>query len=80
MKSPNFDYKSLAQQYGTPLLVLDKEAIRRQYRLFRECLPDVEVHYAIKCLNHPEMIKVLDEEGCGFDIATMSEVNLCNDA
>jgi ornithine decarboxylase len=56
-RSPkSFDYNNLVQQYGSPLLILDKAAVRKQYRDLVKALPDVQLHYAIKPLPHEGVI------------------------
>ena len=66
----------LARQYGTPLLVVDAERIRRQYRRLQAALPDVVLHYALKPLPHPAVVRVLAAEGAAFDLATNGEVEI----
>lgn len=73
---PGPDWRALARRHGTPLLVLDCDRVRHQYRTLRQALPDVELHYAIKALPEAAMIATLAEEGCGFDIATRGEIDL----
>jgi ornithine decarboxylase len=63
-------------QHGTPVLLLDPERVRRQYRRLRAALPFVRFHYAVKALSHDAVIDTLDEAGCGFDVATGAEVEL----
>ena len=60
--------------HGTPLLLLDPERVRRQYRHLRQALPFVGFHYAVKALAHDTVLDVLDEVGCGFDVATGEEL------
>ena len=40
--------QTLAQQHGTPLFVIDHEALRKAYREFRRHLPRIQVYYAVK--------------------------------
>lgn len=61
---------------GTPVLLLDPERVRRQYRRLRNALPFVRFHYAVKALSHDTVIQALSEAGCGFDIATGDELAL----
>jgi ornithine decarboxylase len=68
------DYRALARQHGTPLLVLDCDRIRLQYRKLAQALPGVTLHYAIKALPNEDVIATLDEEGGSFDIATNGEI------
>lgn len=59
--------------HGTPVLLLDPERVRRQYRRLRAALPFVRFHYAVKALDHDEVIAALADAGCGFDVATTQE-------
>ena len=34
------DYRQLVEQFGSPLLLLDKAAVRKQYRALAAALPD----------------------------------------
>ena len=67
---------ALVRAYGSPLLVLDCEVIRRQYRALRSALPDVALYYALKPLPERAVVEVLSEEGACFDLATTGEVEL----
>ena len=60
--------------HGTPLLLLDPERVRRQYRHLRHALPFVGFHYAVKALAHEAVLDVLDDARCGFDVATGEEL------
>jgi ornithine decarboxylase len=68
--------RALAVRFGTPLLVVDCEAVRRQYRLLRAALPGVDLHYALKPLPHAAVVAALRDEGAFFDLATTGEVEL----
>jgi ornithine decarboxylase len=61
---------------GTPVLLLDPERVRRQYRRLRNALPFARFHYAVKALSHDAVIDALAEAGCGFDVATGEELAL----
>ena len=62
--------------HGTPVLLLDPERVRRQYRRLAAALPFVRFHYAVKALSHDAVIAALADEGCGFDVATGEELAL----
>ncbi|MFB7883770.1 type III PLP-dependent enzyme [Microbacterium sp. NPDC056057] len=62
--------------HGTPLLLLDPERVRRQYRHLRNALPFVGFHYAVKALAHDAVLDVLGDAGCGFDVATGEELSM----
>ncbi|MBC3767120.1 type III PLP-dependent enzyme [Neptunicella marina] len=68
--------RSLVATHGSPLLILDCDAVRRQYRALSDALPGVELHYAIKPLPHPAVISTLMQEGARFDLATNGEVDM----
>jgi len=62
--------------HGTPVLLLDPESVRRQYRRLSAALPFVQFHFAVKALAHEEVLAALADEGCGFDVATGEELAL----
>jgi ornithine decarboxylase len=66
----------LVARYGSPLLIIDAERVRQQYRRLRAALPGVDLHYALKPLPHSSLITTLDAEGAFFDLATNGEVEL----
>lgn len=70
------DYHELVETYGSPLLVLDQAAVRKQYRALVKALPGVRMHYALKPLPHSAVVATLKAEGCCFDLATNGEVDL----
>jgi ornithine decarboxylase len=68
--------RHLAARYGSPLLIIDAERVRQQYRRLRAALPGVDLHYALKPLPHSSIINTLSAEGAFFDLATNGEVEL----
>lgn len=62
--------------HHTPFLLLDPELIRIKARRFKKAMPRVHPHYAVKANPHPSVIKVLVEEGVGFEIASIAELDL----
>ncbi len=68
--------RHLAARYGSPLLVIDAERVRRQYRRLAAALPGVDLYYALKPLPHTSVIDTLHAEGAFFDLATNGEVEL----
>jgi len=68
--------RRLVGRYGSPLLIIDAERIRSQYRRLAAALPGVDLHYALKPLPRAEVLQVLSEEGAWFDLATNGEVDL----
>ncbi len=63
----------LAEEHGTPILVVDHDVIRRNYRMFKKHLPRVQAYYAVKAFADPAVVKTIFEEGGSFDVASMPE-------
>lgn len=70
------EIRALTARFGSPLLVVDCEQVRRQYHALRHALPGVDLHYALKPLPHAAVVACLRDEGAFFDLATTGEVEL----
>lgn len=68
--------ESLVARHGAPLMVLDCDSIRHQYRLLQAALPGVVLHFALKPLPLAAVVRSLMDEGAHFDLATAGEVDL----
>lgn len=67
------EFLKLAQKQGTPLLIIDHDVIRKNYRTFKKHLPRVQAYYAVKANSDQEIIKTLFNEGASFDVASYNE-------
>jgi ornithine decarboxylase len=65
--------QKLAKEHGTPLFVIDHDALRKNYRAFRRHLPRVQIYYAVKANPDPAIVRTLYREGSSFDVASMPE-------
>jgi ornithine decarboxylase len=65
--------KQLATKHGTPLFVVDHDALRRNYATFKKHLPRVQAYYAVKANPDPAIVKTLYKAGASFDVASMPE-------
>ena len=65
--------QQLARTHGTPLFVIDHDALRKVYRQFRKHLPRIQVYYAVKANPDAEIVRTLFKEGASFDVASMPE-------
>jgi ornithine decarboxylase len=65
--------RELARKHGTPILVVDHDAIRRNYATFKRYLPRVQAYYAVKAFAEPAVVKTLFDAGASFDVASMPE-------
>ncbi len=63
-------------QFGAPLLLVDCDTVRHQYRALKNALPNVQLHFALKPFPHPSVVDTLLAEGACFDLATSGEVDL----
>lgn len=70
------EVRRLVREFGSPLLILDCERVRVQFRKLRKALPRVDLHYALKPLPHPAVVRTVIEEGGYLDLATSGEVQL----
>src|SRR5574342_657837 len=68
--------KSLKQGYTRPFLLVDSNIVRTKVRRFKAAMPRVNPHYAVKANPDPRVLKVLIEEGTGFEIASIAELDL----
>jgi ornithine decarboxylase len=69
-------FKALVAQHGSPLLLLDCDVVRRQYKSLQAALPGVGLFYALKPLPHPSVVAELRDLGGCFDVATSGEIRL----
>jgi ornithine decarboxylase len=58
-----------------PCLVVDLDVVRENYLGFAKALPDTRVYYAVKANPAPEILKLLVELGCCFDVASLNETH-----
>ena len=58
-----------------PCLVVDLDVVRENYLNFAKALPDTKVFYAVKANPAPEILRLLAELGCCFDVASVPETH-----
>ncbi len=69
-------FESLARKNGTPLFIVDHDALRRNYKEFKRWLPRVQAYYAVKANADPAIIRTLYSAGASFDVASFAEFKL----
>lgn len=69
-------FSALVAEHGSPLMVLSRTVARDTYAALKAALPGVRLHYAIKALPHPILLKVLKDQGASFDVCTPGEIEL----
>ena len=68
------DVARLAERYGTPLLVMSQEQIKKNYNCLKQFLPRVNLHYAVKANPDERIIRTLNALGACFDVASDGEI------
>jgi len=67
---------ALKAGYSKPFLLVDTGIVRVKARRFKVAMPRVHPHYAVKANPDPRVLKTLIEEGVGFEIASVAELDL----
>jgi diaminopimelate decarboxylase len=68
------DAASLAEEYGTPLVVLCDETVRSTARALRDAVGDGRVFFGTKALPNVALLRLLREEEIGADVASAGEL------
>ena len=67
--------EALAEEHGTPLVVLCEETVRANARALRAALGhDGRVFFGTKAFPNVALLRLLDEEGIGADVASEGEL------
>lgn len=69
-----------ANDFARPTLVIDTEAVARQYAALSQGLGRARIHYAVKANPAPEILRKLVSIGSHFDAASRVELQMCLDA
>jgi len=64
-----------AKKHGSPLMLISRGELTKQYKTFKKYLPAVSPFYAIKANPHPDIIKTFIALGSGFDVASAAEMD-----
>ena len=72
------DTVELAKRYGTPLHVVDKDLLQKNYQEFYESFKshniDFEIYYSYKTNTIPAILQVLHENGAGAEVISPYEL------
>ncbi|MEQ1815849.1 MAG: type III PLP-dependent enzyme [Nitrosomonas sp.] len=76
--SLNFKHvqNELKKGYQRPFLLIDRNIVRQKTQRFKTAMPRVHPHYAVKANPDELVLKTLIEEGAGFEIASIAELDL----
>ncbi len=65
-----------ALSFETPYFLFSKKKIVANYKEYKKLFPNSSIHYAIKANSEPEILALLDSVGCGFEIASLYELEI----
>ena len=71
--------REIAQSVPTPFHLYDEEGIRARARQINEAFawnPGFREYFAVKATPNPYLLKILQEEGCGVDCSSYTELVL----
>jgi len=63
------------KQLVTPLLLLSRRGVRRNYDALKAALPRAEIHYAVKSNNHTAVLDEVCKAGGNFDVCSAREID-----
>ncbi|MGA2177735.1 MAG: type III PLP-dependent enzyme [Verrucomicrobiota bacterium] len=68
--------QQIARKEGTPVVVIDHNVVRANYKAFHQHLPRVQAYYAVKANPDPAIVRSLYKIGASFDVASLAEFRL----
>ena len=75
----NEQLKEIVKEYPTPFHLYDERGIRENARRLRDAFAwnkGFKEYFAVKATPNPFILKILQEEGCGTDCSSMTELML----
>lgn len=69
------DHESCEAGEEDSFFVADLGEVSRSFQMWKEQLPRVLAHYAVKCNTDSEVIRLLGKMGCNFDCASKNEID-----
>ncbi|MBO4477034.1 MAG: diaminopimelate decarboxylase [Lachnospiraceae bacterium] len=73
--------KEIVKEYPTPFHIYDEKGLRENVRNIRKAFawnPGFHEYFAVKANPNPFLLKILQEEGCGCDCSSLTELMLSN--
>jgi ornithine decarboxylase len=68
--------QQIARKEGTPVVVIDHNVLRANYKAFHQHMPRVQAYYAVKANPDPAIVRSLYKIGASFDVASLAEFRL----
>ena len=77
------DLLDVARDFGSPVYVYNAQQMEAQYKRLTksfEKVKSVKIHYAVKALSNPNVLRYLHQLGAGMDTVSLQEVRLALEA
>lgn len=76
------DVVELAEQYGTPLYIIDETKIRANFRRYKDAFASVDsdIYFAVKANGNIAVLRILAQEGAGADVFSGGELQIIKSA
>jgi len=71
---PLADIEALVAAHDTPIYVVSRSRLVKNFRLLDDSLSAAKLYYAMKANPHHEILRLLRAEGMGFDVASKGEI------
>ncbi|MDR1126531.1 MAG: diaminopimelate decarboxylase [Treponema sp.] len=71
----------IVEKYPTPFYLYDEAGIRENVRRMKNAFsvfPTYKEHFAVKALPNPAILRILADQGCGADCASLTELLLAD--
>jgi diaminopimelate decarboxylase len=66
---------TLAEEFGTPLVVYCEQTMLDQARAYRAAAPEARVLYSVKAFQNLALLRLFAAEGLGADVSTLGELS-----
>ncbi|MFX1435645.1 MAG: diaminopimelate decarboxylase [Promethearchaeota archaeon] len=77
----NVNIIKLAEEFGTPIYIINEEIIRKRYHQLKDTLNSVykknKIYYAVKANTNISILRILNSEGSNFDCSSIGEIYTC---
>ncbi|MCY4089159.1 MAG: diaminopimelate decarboxylase [Candidatus Saccharibacteria bacterium] len=76
-------FRHIAQAYGTPIFVYDENGIRSRIKNLNQAFNWAKVYvnyFAVKATPTPAILRIMADEGLGFDCSSLSELQLITES
>lgn len=72
--------QEIVKEYPTPFHLYDEKGIRENAQALHRAFawnPGFREYFAVKATPNPQILKILNDEGCGMDCSSLTELMMC---